>query len=320
MKQLGRTLRFCRRLTRIRGENGGISMNKQSISQAAIVVAGILGVIQVAYSQGMTDEERMARVQQLLEAPNPLEPSNSVWIEELTYMEVRDKIADGTTTAIIATGGIEQNGPYLATGKHTYILKGICPALARELGNALCAPIVRFVPEGDLDPPSGFMHYPGSFGVRDETYQLLLEDIATSLKLHGFSDIVMIGDSGGNQRGMQAVAERLNENWKASDARVHFIREFYSPGWEDTERYTEEVLGAAEGEHDGHHDDMWVTAMMMVYDPETVRYQQRMDADMASINGFDISDLERTIDLGQKMIDFRASAAAEVIRERIAAR
>ena len=287
---------------------------------AIAIATFVLSLGQLAGAQGMSEEARMARVERLLAAPNPLEPLDSVWIEELTYMEVRDGIAGGMTTAIIATGGIEENGPYLATGKHNYIMEGICPALARELGNALCAPIVRFVPEGDFDPPSGAMHFPGSFGVRDVTYQMLLEDIATSLKLHGFSDIVMIGDSGGNQRGMQAVAERLNTNWQGADTRVHFIREFYSPGWEDTERYTEEVLGAAEGEHDGHHDDMWVTAMMMVYDPASVRYSQRMDEGLASINGFDISDLEKTVELGQQMIDYRARTTAEIVRERIANR
>lgn len=271
-------------------------------------------------AQGMSESERMERVQRLLDAENPLEPGRSVWIEELTYMEVRDKITDGMTTAIIATGGIEENGPFLATGKHNYILQAICPALARELGNALCAPIVGFVPEGDLDPPSGAMFFPGTFGVRDETYEALLEDIATSLKLHGFTDIVMIGDSGGNQRGMQAVSNRLNQRWSDTGVRAHFIVEFYSPGWEDTEQYTEEVLGVAEGEHDGHHDDMWVTAMMMVTDPETVRYRQRMKAGLASINGFDISDLEKTIALGQKMVDYRARTTAAVIQAKIAER
>ena len=275
---------------------------------------------EVVAQGGMSDEERMQRVERLLAATNPLEAGDSVWIEELTYIEVRDRVAGGATTAIISTGGIEENGPYLATGKHNYIMKGVCPALARALGNALCAPIVGFVPEGNLDPPSGAMHFPGTFGVRTETYEMLLEDIATSLKLDGFTDIAMIGDSGGNQRGMKAVADRLNERWADEVVRVHFIGEFYSPGWEDTERYTEEVLGVSEGEHDGHHDDMWVTAMMMVYNPETVRYRQRMDADLASINGFDISDLEKTVELGQKMIDFRARKAAEVIRERIASR
>lgn len=286
----------------------------------SLVAIFALGAGHALAQGGMSEEERMQRVERLLAEPNPLEPGDSVWIEELTYMEVRDRIAGGATTAIVATGGIEENGPYLATGKHNYILMGVCPALAKALGNALCAPVVRFVPEGELDPPGGAMHFPGTFGVRDETYEMLLEDIATSLKLDGFTDIVMIGDSGGNQRGMNAVAGRLNQRWKKEAVRVHFVGEFYSPGWEDTERYTEDVLGAAEGDHDGHHDDMWVTAMMMAYDPETVRYRQRMDAGLASINGFDISDLEKTVELGRKMIEFRARQAAEIIRERIATR
>ena len=288
-------------------------MNTMRVT-AILVAAVTIGFGQSAVAQGMSEAERMARVERLLAAPNPLEPSESVWIEELTYMEVRDKIADGMTTAIIATGGIEENGPYLATGKHNYILKGICPAIAGELGNALCAPIVPFVPEGSLEPPSGAMHFPGSFGVRDETYEALLEDIATSLKLHGFRDIVMLGDSGGNQRGMKTVADRLGHRWKDGDARVHFIGELYTPG------YTEEVLGVREGDSDGHHDDIWVTAIMMAYDPGTVRYRQRMDADLASINGIDISDLDETVALGRKMIDYRARTAAEVIRRRIASR
>jgi len=273
-----------------------------------------------AGAQVMSAEQRVERAKRLMAAENPLQPSDSVWIEALTYMEVRDRIAGGATTAIVATGGIEENGPFLATGKHNYILQSICPALARELGNALCAPIVGFVPEGDLDPPSGAMLFPGSFGVRDETYQALLEDIATSLKLHGFTDIVLIGDSGGNQRGMQAVADRLNARWADSGVRAHFIGGYYSPGWEDTEKYTEEALGVAESKNDGHHDDMWVTAMMMVADPETVRYEQRLEAGLASINGFDISDLGKTIELGRKMVDYRARTTAELIRVSIAGR
>ncbi len=268
--------------------------------------------------QGMSDEERTARVERLMSAVNPLEPSDSAWIEELTYMEVRDRIAAGHTTAIIATGGIEENGPYLATGKHNVILQAVCPAIAAELGNALCAPIVRFVPEGNIDPPSGAMHFPGSFGVRDATYVALLEDIANSLKQHGFKNIILIGDSGGNQRGMAMVAETLNALWTGSGTRAHFIGEFYTPGWEATEAYTERELGVAEVKSDGHHDDIWVTAMMMVTDPESVRYEQRMAADLASINGVDISSLDDTVELGRKMVAFRAKHAAEVIRASIA--
>ncbi len=249
---------------------------------------------------------------------NPLEASDSVWIEELTYIEVRDRIADGHTTVIISTGGIEQNGPYLATGKHNVILRSLCPAIAHDLGNALCAPVVGFVPEGNLDPPSGSMRFPGSITVRDETYHALLSDIAESMKVSGFKDIVLIGDSGGNQRGMTAVAEDLNKRWAGSGVTAHDVIEFYTPGWEQTEKYTKEVLGVTESKSDGHHDDIWVTAMMMVTDPSSVRYHERVEADLASINGVDIAPMEDTIELGRKMVEFRAEYTADAIRTSIA--
>jgi creatinine amidohydrolase/Fe(II)-dependent formamide hydrolase-like protein len=268
--------------------------------------------------QNASEAERAERVRALMAAPNPLEPSDSIWIEDLTYMEVRDRIAAGTTTAIIPTGGVEENGPFLATGKHNLILEALCPAIAEDLGDALCAPVVPFVPEGSIDPPSGAMHFPGSISVRDETFHALLDDIASSLKQNGFTDIVLIGDSGGNQRGMKAVAATLNERWAGSGTRAHFLAEFYQPGWQVTEDYTEDELGIVETRNDGHHDDIWVTAMMMVTDPESVRYQQRMDADLASINGVDISSLEDSIELGNKMVAVRAAYTADVIRAKIA--
>jgi creatinine amidohydrolase/Fe(II)-dependent formamide hydrolase-like protein len=272
----------------------------------------------VGAQQNVSEAERAERVRALLAAPNPLEPSDSIWIEELTYMEVRDRIAAGSTTAIIPTGGVEENGPFLATGKHNYILEALCPAIAKDLGDALCAPIVPFVPEGNIDPPSGAMHFPGSITVRDETFHALLDDIASSLKQHGFTDIILIGDSGGNQRGMKVVAETLNARWVGSDTRAHFLVEFYQPGWQVTEDYTEKELGIAEMKNDGHHDDIWVTAMMMVTDPESVRYRQRMAADLASINGVDISSLEDSIELGNKMVAVRAAYTADAIRAKIA--
>src|SRR5579871_5489259 len=76
--------------------------------------------------------------------PRPIEALDSVWIEELTWMEVRDALRAGKTTVIIPTGGVEQNGPYLATGKHNYVLKATAEAIARKLGDALVAPIVGF--------------------------------------------------------------------------------------------------------------------------------------------------------------------------------
>src|SRR5207253_4761954 len=99
-----------------------------------------------------------------------------VWMEEMTWMDVRDAIKAGKTTAIIATGGMEPNGPWLATGKHNYVLQSNCEAIARKLGNALCAPIVKFVPEGMYEPVTGHMRSPGTISMREDTFRGILRD------------------------------------------------------------------------------------------------------------------------------------------------
>lgn len=245
-----------------------------------------------------------------MSAPRPIEALNSVWIEELTWMEVRDALAAGKTTAIISTGGIEQNGPYLALGKHNYVLQGACEGIAMQLGDALCAPIIKYVPEGGISPQTGHMNYPGTISVRQETFEAVLTDVASSLKAHGFEHIILIGDSGGNQRGMDAVATALNAKW--TDASAHFVPEFYR--YEEAFEYMENELGIKEGESDGIHDDFVITSLMMVADPTSVRYDQRVAADKATINGLSIANKYETIDTGRKLLRFRVDRTVEAIR------
>src|SRR5262245_43488142 len=160
------------------------------------------------------------------DGPRPIAADTSnVWVEEMTWMEVRDALKAGKTTIIVPTGGVEQNGPYLATGKHNVVLRATTEAIARKLGNALVAPVVAFVPEGDIDPPTGHMKYPGTISLSEDTYERLLTDICASLRAHGFEHLVLIGDSGGNQKGLKAVADRLNARWAGGKTRLHFIPE-----------------------------------------------------------------------------------------------
>ncbi len=250
--------------------------------------------------------------------PRPIDGIDTVWMEDMTWMEVRDAIDAGTSIAIVSTGGIEQNGPYLTTGKHNVIMKGACETIARKLGNALCAPVVGFVPQGDLDPPSGHMLYPGSFTLTQETYRLLLEEIGASLLVSGFSDVIFIGDSGGNQRGMAAAAEALNEGWAHLGGRAHYVREFYSPGYEEADRFVAEDLGLEQTHRDGYHDDPTVTLLMMAVDPETVRFEQRVRAGLASINGVELTPLEDRIEAGRRLNEFRAELTVEAIRRAVA--
>ncbi len=248
------------------------------------------------------------------EGVRPIDAVDTVFIEDMTWMEVRDAMRAGKRTVIVATGGVEQNGPYLVTGKHNVVLRGTTEAIARKLGNALVAPIVPFVPEGDIDPPTVHMKYPGTVSVTEETYRSLLTDICSSFKTHGFEHIVLIGDSGGNQAGLKAVASNLNEAWGEDGTRLHFIPEYYDFG--SVAKWLEEQ--GVKQTPEGLHDDFAMTAMMMAVDGDSVRTQQRIKADRFHINGVHLAPAERTITWGHCIINFRADATVKALRASIA--
>src|SRR5262245_61932871 len=86
---------------------------------------------------------------------SPAIAQDSVFLEELTWTEVRDAMKAGKTAVIIPTGGTEQNGPHMVLGKHNVRIKYTSGEIARRLGTALVAPVMAYVPEGDIDPPTG---------------------------------------------------------------------------------------------------------------------------------------------------------------------
>src|SRR3954468_110673 len=92
----------------------------------------------------------------------------SVYIEELTWTELRDQIAAGKTIAIVPIGGTEQNGPHMAIGKHNLRVKLLAGKIAAALGTALVAPVLAYVPEGEVDRPSGHLRFPGTITVPED--------------------------------------------------------------------------------------------------------------------------------------------------------
>jgi creatinine amidohydrolase len=151
----------------------------------------------------------------------------AVYMEDMTWMEVRDRIQSGATIAIVPTGGTEQNGPHMITGKHNYIVRYTAGEVAKRLGNALVAPVMAYVPEGRIDPPEGHMQFPGTLSLSHETFALVLQDTASSLKQQGFKLICFIGDSGGNQEAQKAVAAKLTDKWESSEVRVINVSDYY---------------------------------------------------------------------------------------------
>jgi creatinine amidohydrolase len=249
------------------------------------------------------------------DAPNPLTPPDTVFLEELTWMDVRDVMKAGKTTIIITTGGIEPNGPWIALGKHNWVLKANCDAIARKLGNALCAPNIPFVPEGTIDPPSSHMRSPGTISLTEESFQAMLTDIVRSFKTHGFQNIILIGDSGGNQTGMAAVAQRLNAEWNGSPVVAH-IPEYYD--YPSVGRLLNELGVTKTGQPgDNLHDDPGITMNIMVADPKAVRTDERVKIGKATINGVSIADKAKAIEIGKKIVEMRATKTVEAIRKKI---
>jgi hypothetical protein len=284
-----------------------------------------LGVVLVCLGAG---RQASAQGSAALDAPRPIEAGDSLWTEELTWMEVRDAIKAGKTTVIIGTGGVEQNGPYLAGGKHNFVLQTVLPAIARRIGNTLIAPIVKFVPEGAIEPaPSGHMRYPGTISLELSTFEALLTDICRSYKAHGFKDIILVGDSGGNQRGMENVATALNKKWANEAARVHYLREYY---YEDQWSYdflksigivqidkappNGQAADRRTDTRNGMHDDIYYEAQTAVQDPKLIRMDQRIKAGLFSLHGVDEAPIARTIDVGRKLAEYRADITAKAFR------
>ncbi|HUU34330.1 MAG TPA: creatininase family protein [Vicinamibacterales bacterium] len=248
------------------------------------------------------DAETMAR---------PIDMHDSVWIEHLTMLEVRDLIKAGSTTALILTGGIEENGPYLTTGKHNNVLKATGESIARGLGKTLVAPVVTLEPGNPLRPNLS----PGTVVLTQATFKAVLTDMSNSLKTQGFKDIVMIGDSGGNLTPMKEAAEALNMAWAGAGARVHFIPEYYN--YADVEAFEERELGIHE-KMEGLHDDYYISAIIATVDTDAIRMPERVKAGRFVINGVPLAPIERTIANGRRMVEFRTQVTVEAIKKSMA--
>lgn len=253
-----------------------------------------------------------------VDTPNPLTPPDTVWMEDMTWMDVRDAVAAGKKTVIIPTGGIEPNGPWLALGKHNFVLRANCDAIARKLGNALCAPIVPFVPEGSIEPKSSHMLTVGTISLEEATFEALLTDIVRSYKAHGFDSVILIGDSGGNQEGMKAVADKLNTQWNGRPVVAH-IPEYYAYNTV-AKLLTDLGITKAGASTDNLHDDPGITLNMFITDPKSVRWEARVKAGKATIDGVSIADKAKNLEIANKIVEMRATNTVAAINKAIAER
>lgn len=193
-------------------------------------------------------------------AARAAEPA-SVHLEQLTWTELRDRVAAGTSVALVPIGGTEQNGPHMTLGKHNVRVRLLAERIAQRLGNAVVAPVVAYVPEGAIDPPTEHMRYAGTISVPSAAFEAMLEASARSLQRAGLTHVVLLGDHGGYRRSLERVAARV--------PKVYALAAYYEASTAGLDRALRaQGLDAAEiGQHAGLAD----TSLMLAVDPSQVR-------------------------------------------------
>lgn len=227
--------------------------------------------------------------------------AREVEIARMTSPEVADAIKAGTTTIIIPTGGTEQNGPHMVLGKHNFIVAETARRIADKLGNALVAPVVAYVPEGDIAKREGHMAYAGTISVPPEVFARVLEASAESLRAHGFKTIVLLGDSGPNQAPQAALADKLNAAWGAEGIRVIAAKSYYGANggleWLKEQGETDAAIGT--------HAAIRDTSELMAIYPDGIR-KDRMAADKDGVIG---DPARASAERGEKLLALKVEAA-----------
>jgi creatinine amidohydrolase/Fe(II)-dependent formamide hydrolase-like protein len=247
------------------------------------------------------------------------QPPDTVFLEDLTWTELKDQVHTGRTTIIVPIGGTEQNGPAMALGKHNVRARALASMIAQALGNALVAPVIAYVPEGGLNPPTAHMRFPGTITIPDDAFEKTLEYAARSFKLHGFRDIVFLGDHGGYQKDLVAVAQRLNREWAATTVRAHAVEEYYRAS-ETSYAQALKSRGYRDSEI-GTHAGLADTSLMLALDPRLVRADRlASDAGLDRAHGVYGDPRRASAGLGQLGIDAIVTQTVEAIKKAVARR
>ena len=241
--------------------------------------------------------------------------ADSLFLEDMTWIEIRDAIAAGKIVAIIPTGGTEQNGPHMALGKHSVIVRHNAEEIARRLGNALVAPVLPYVPEGSFDPPDDHMAFPGSLGLSNHAFEVALRDIATSLALAGFRLICFLGNHGESQAVQSKVAQTLSRAWHHRGVRVANLDRYYFANgqvrWLKNKGFDDAAIG--------RHASLTDTSELMALAPEQIRRDRLAPAFWPARSGANGDPSQATAALGEQLLVLKIAAGEAQVRKLLSA-
>jgi len=250
--------------------------------------------------------------------PPVLAAANTVFLEELTSTELRDRIAAGATSVLVPIGGTEQNGAHIVLGKHNVRVRALAGRIAERLGQAVVAPVMAYVPEGAIEPPTQHMRWAGTISVPEAAFEAVVEASARSFRRHGFRQVILLGDHGGYQASLARVADKLNREWARQPAyRVVALSEYYRASQADfADMLKAKGFAAVEiGQHAGLAD----TSLAMAVQADLVRRDQ-LDTAAQSGGGVSGDPRRSSAELGQIGVDHIVAVSVAAIRQRSAAR
>jgi len=246
------------------------------------------------------------------------QPPRSVYLDDLTWTEVRAEAKAGKTIVLVPIGGTEQSGPHIALGKHNVRARELAERIAQELGNALVAPVVAYVPEGSVNPPTGHMRFPGTITVPEDVFEKTLEAAARSFRLHGFHEVYFLGDHGGYQKSLERAAERINQEKGNHRFHAHALAAYY----EAATRGFEALLVARGFSKDeiGVHAGLADTSLTLALAPGLVRPDRMAGPNMGPADGVQGKPARATAELGRLGADLIVERSVAAIRESSSAR
>lgn len=250
----------------------------------------------------------LAMLLSLLSAPAHAQ-TRSVWIDDLTWPEVRDAVAGGKSTAIIFVGSSEQNGPHMAIGKHNFIARYCAEKIADKLGDALVYPVIPFAITGDAAAKTAHMRFPGTVTLQSDVFSGVVRNVAQSALAAGFKLVALMGDHGGGQEELSRVAQALSAIAKGSGARVLYVGDLYSKA--DTQ--FDEVLAKRGITSKELHAGISDTSAVMFLDAEKWIRKDQMSA-ASEQTGVQGTPSKASAELGKIYLDLKIDNAVNQLR------
>ncbi len=180
-----------------------------------------------------------------------------LFIERLSWTEVEAALAGGMRRAVVCAASTEQHGPHLPEATDALLGAAYAEGLARELGDALVAPIIR--------PACSEHHmaFPGSLTISETLLMDILDAYLASLRRHGFERFVVMSSHGGNF----PVLARWERERPAADAAVLTDFHVFDAGFEAIRRFGRSDVA-------GPHAEVLETSMMLHLHPELVHMER----------------------------------------------